>query len=52
MKGRCLCKAIEYDLDSLNMPITQCFSGSVKKHMQRHLQQLLVFPRTFSLAID
>jgi len=36
MKGSCLCKAIEYEIDSIDMPIAHCpTAGLVKKRMRR-----------------
>lgn len=31
MKGSCLCKAVEYEIDSIDMPITHCHCNTCRK---------------------
>lgn len=51
MKGSCLCGAIEYEVDQLDMPISHCLATLVAKLMQRLLRRMLVLYGSISAGL-
>lgn len=39
MKGSCLCSAIKYEVDQLDMPLVIVTAALVAKRMRQHLSQ-------------